>query len=584
MENLFLKLCNMSMAAGWLILAAILLRFLLKKIKAPKWINCLMWGMVALRLICPFSIESVLSLLPSGVVISKETLISHNPQIDTGVSSINQIINPILSETMTPDPTASVNPLQIWTFVGAYIWLIGVIVLLLYVVISYWNLYRKVKLSIRIQDQVWICDEIQTPFILGIIRPKIYLPSDLDESLRESILQHEKNHIRRKDHWWKPLGFLILCIYWFHPLVWLGYILLCRDIEMACDESVVQKMDEVGRKSYSNALLCCSISRHHIAACPLAFGEVGVKERIRLVLNYKKPGFWIVLIALISCVVLAVCFLTNPKEGEKNLDNTQTEEFYEDAMVPYIKNEDGTWTAEEKTYQYRKKLQGRSPNAACESVFIVLTNREDLTFEEVNYSMLSSQFVADLDFRIVDMYVIDASAEELKTFRTLDQVKDILNAYGDTPEEMQYQECYVVIHGEPFSGEAYWNNFYENVANGVPTEVILVQFTTEGDPILIYIQYNGEALNCVIDSSRDQFGSGEYVEQKYQYIKAFDQIEENGDIYRQIYLFNHDWTLEEIENLYHSEQGADIEDMYQVLTAVVGNTNANELSGVLDIE
>lgn len=370
MENLFLKLWNMSMAAGWLILAVILLRFLLKKLKAPKWINCLMWGMVALRLLCPFSVESVLSLLPSGVVISKETLISHNPQIDTGVSSINQIINPILSETMTPDPTASVNPLQIWTFVAACIWLIGVMSLLLYVVISYWNLYRKVKLSIRIQDQVWICDEIQTPFILGVVRPKIYLPSDLEERLRESVLQHEKNHIRRRDHWWKPLGFLVLCIYWFHPLVWLSYILLCRDIEMACDERVIQKMDEVGRKSYSNALLCCSISRQHIAACPLAFGEVGVKERIRLVLNYKKPGFWIVLIALISCVVLAVCFLTNPKVEEKNLDNTQTEESYEDAMVPYIKNEDGTWTAEEKTYQYRKELQGRSPNAACESVYI----------------------------------------------------------------------------------------------------------------------------------------------------------------------------------------------------------------------
>lgn len=252
MENLFLKLWNMSMAAGWLILAVILLRFLLKKLKAPKWINCLMWGMVALRLLCPFSVESVLSLLPSGVVISKETLISHNPQIDTGVSSINQIINPILSETMTPDPTASVNPLQIWTFVAACIWLIGVMSLLLYVVISYWNLYRKVKLSIRIQDQVWICDEIQTPFILGVVRPKIYLPSDLEERLRESVLQHEKNHIRRRDHWWKPLGFLVLCIYWFHPLVWLSYILLCRDIEMACDERVIQKMDEVGRH-------CCAV-------------------------------------------------------------------------------------------------------------------------------------------------------------------------------------------------------------------------------------------------------------------------------------------------------------------------------------
>lgn len=584
MEHLFLKLWNMSMAAGWLILAVILLRFLLKKAKAPKWINCLMWGMVALRLLCPISFESVLSLVPSGEMISKEVLISQNPQINTGVSSVNQMINPILSETMRPDPTASVNPLQLWTFVAVCIWMIGVAVLLLYAVISYWKLYRKVKLSIRIQNQVWICDEIQTPFILGIVQPKIYLPSDLDESLRKSVLQHEENHIRRKDHWWKPLGFLILCIYWFHPLVWAGYILLCRDIEMACDESVVKKMDDAERRNYSEALLGCSVSRHQIAACPLAFGEVGVKERIRLVLNYKKPGFWVILVAVISCIIVAVCFLTNPKETENKLDKTHSEESDEDAMVPYVKNEDGTWTAEEKTYQYRKELQGRSPNAACESVYIVLTNREDLTFEEVDYSMISSQLITDQDFRIVDMYVIEPSAEELKTFRTLDQVKDLLNDYGDTPEELQYQECYVVIHGNPFSGEAYWSTFYENVANSVPSEVILIQFTTEGDPFLTYIQYNGASLYCVIDSSRDHFGSGEYVEQMYQYIKAFDQIEENGDIYRQIYLLNQDWSMEEIKDLYYSEQGVETADMYQVLTAVVGNTKANELCEVLDAE
>ncbi len=312
MEAVFLKLLNMSISAGWLILAVVVFRILLKK--APKAIRCVLWTLVGIRLICPFSFESALSLIPSAETVSPNILFSQTPTIHTGIGSLNRAVNPVISESLAPAVGASVNPLQVITFVASIVWISGVLILLSYAAISYLHLRRRVSTAMCLRQNLWVCDQVASPFILGFVRPRIYLPSHMDEQQITHVIAHENAHIRRHDHWWKPVGFMLLAIYWFNPLIWLAYILLCRDIELACDEKVVKEMGTAEKKAYSEALLACSAPQRMIAACPLAFGEVGVKERIKNVLNYKKPAFWIIIAAVAACVVLAVCFLTNPKD------------------------------------------------------------------------------------------------------------------------------------------------------------------------------------------------------------------------------------------------------------------------------
>ena len=311
MSELFLKILNMSISASWLVLAVLLLRLALKK--APKWVSVLLWGIVAVRLICPFSVESVLSLIPSAETISPEIMMDPTPQIHTGVDALNNVINPVVLESFTPDPLTSMNPLQLWIPLAAIVWLAGVALMLLYTLVSYHLLRGKVRSAVRLQDNIYQSENVGSPFVLGILNPKIYLPFHLADKDMEYVLAHEKAHIHRKDHWWKPIGFLILAVHWFNPLLWLGYILLCRDIELACDEKVIKDIDGENRADYSQALLACSVSRRSIAACPLAFGEVGVKERIRSVMGYRKPAFWVIIAGIVVCAAVAVCFLTDPK-------------------------------------------------------------------------------------------------------------------------------------------------------------------------------------------------------------------------------------------------------------------------------
>ena len=310
MSEFFLKIVNMSISASWVVVAVLALRFCLKK--APKWVNVLLWGIVAARMVFPFSIESVLSLIPSAETISPTIMMEQSPSVQTGVPALNHVINPVISGSFTPAPGASANPLQIWIPVLAGIWLFGIVALFLYSAVSYCRLRRKVCEAVILRDNIYQSENVCSPFVLGIIRPKIYLPYHMDSREVGHVIAHEQTHIRRKDHWWKPLGFLLLTIHWFNPLMWLSYVLLCRDIELACDEKVIGKMGNAQRADYTQALVACSVDRRLIAACPLAFGEIGVKERVKSVMNYKKPAFWIVLASVIVCAVIAVCFLTNP--------------------------------------------------------------------------------------------------------------------------------------------------------------------------------------------------------------------------------------------------------------------------------
>ena len=315
LKTMFLKLMNMSISASWLVLAVLILRFALKK--APKWVNVILWGIVAVRLICPSSIESALSLIPSTETVPMNIEMAARPAIDSGIDVVNSAVNPIISASFTPNPGASANPLQIWIPVASVIWLLGMVGMALYTAISYLRLYRLLNTAVRYEKNIFQSENVTTPFVLGIFRPKIYLPFQIAEGDLAHVVAHEQAHICRKDHWWKPLGFLLLTIHWFNPLMWLAYVLLCRDIELACDERVIQKLGNVQRADYTQALVSCSVNRRMIAACPLAFGEVGVKDRVKTIMNYKKPAFWLIVVAIILCMIVAVCFLTDPIQ-EKN--------------------------------------------------------------------------------------------------------------------------------------------------------------------------------------------------------------------------------------------------------------------------
>lgn len=311
MAAVFLKLLNLSISASWLVLAVLVLRLVSKR--SPKWMNVLLWGIVALRLVLPFSVESALSLIPSAETVSPAVVqFDPAPTITSGVSIIDNAVNPALSEHFAAAPTMSVNPLYVWTYLAGWVWLIGLGAMLLYALVSYLRLRRRVSVSLCVRENIYLCDAISSPFILGVVKPRIYLPSTLDEVQQQNVLSHERAHLTRRDHWWKPLGFALLAVYWFNPVLWLAYALLCRDIELACDERVIRTMDESAVKTYSTVLLACSMPRKAAITCPLAFGEVGVKERVKNALHYKKPAFWVVAASVAVCVVVAVCFLTNP--------------------------------------------------------------------------------------------------------------------------------------------------------------------------------------------------------------------------------------------------------------------------------
>ena len=356
MINIFLRLLNISITAGWIVLVVVLLRFVLKK--APKWIRVVLWGLVALRLMLPVSIESVTSLVPSAETVKIESvtapvLTSVNEYngvsyfyenvrgeqivLQSGFSALNSAVNP------TPAKAAEhFDTVAVLKSVAGWVWLAGVCGMLLYALISFLRLRHRVRASVLLEKGVYVCDEISDPFILGLIVPKIYLPSGMDEQPRGYVLAHERAHLRRFDFIWKPLGFLLLSIYWFNPLLWLAYLLLCRDIELACDEKVVKELDDAGKAAYSEALVTASVSRRMVSACPLAFGETGVKSRVKSVLNYKKPAFWIILVAILACVAVAVCFLTMPKKKDKP---------NEDAALPTAVPET-VWGSDAKVVQW----------------------------------------------------------------------------------------------------------------------------------------------------------------------------------------------------------------------------------------
>ena len=313
-DRIFSALLNRAVAATLLILAVCVYRALSPK--APKWTRLFLWALAGLRLCLPFSIRSAWSLVPSEKILDYETAqYAAKPEITSGIAALNRAVNPAFGESFAATPAASVNPLQVWMHLAGLVWAIGVLALLLLALVSVWKLRRRVQASIELQKGVRLCDAIDTPFLLGLFRPTVYLPSQLSQQERDVVLAHEAAHKTHGDCVWKGLGYGILCVYWFYPPVWLGYALFCRDLELACDERAVKRLSLEEKKRYASVLLSCSVPRGSFPVCPLAFGEVGVKERVKRVLD-KKPAKALIALALAVCLVIGVCFLTAKQDEQ----------------------------------------------------------------------------------------------------------------------------------------------------------------------------------------------------------------------------------------------------------------------------
>ncbi|MGN1344838.1 MAG: M56 family metallopeptidase [Traorella sp.] len=460
MEKVFLNLFNISIMASYLIIVIILIRIIFKKI--PKWICCILWGIVGIRLCFPFSIESVMSLLPASQII--------DPSIGTSSSTFdpNYFIDNSTNTTLIHEINHSAN-LQIYHIL-TYIWLIGMILMMIYCFISYYKIYRKVSISILYQKNIYFCDEINTPFILGIINPKIYLPSSIEKQIIPYVLEHERAHLKRKDQFIKPFGYLLLCIYWMNPLVWIAYILLCRDIESACDEKVIQKKDNTFIKGYSKALLDCSVSRKMIMVCPLAFGEVSVKQRIKSILNYKNPSFWVIVLSLALCMIIAISFLTIPKS-----------EISDFSIKTNFKGKvELTSSQQEQLIQYLDEYQFNSENKTTidtsQNLFAI-----DYVKDEKNYTWYITQDKIALFIHQKDN-IIEFSGSDNQLFETLKK-------YQSVNEEIDYINNQEII----YSNESSLNlsktilNHYEGANNLAYESHIQLAFKMNSSSISEYL-------------------------------------------------------------------------------------------------
>lgn len=337
MDALFVDFLNISITASYIILAVILIRLIFPKI--PKKFICFLWAIAGIRLVLPFSVESVFSLIPSAETIQPVTGYTHGVHVNSGFSAIDTPVNDYLGDRYAEGITVPMNFKDTITSVAAVVWVIGIAAILIYGIISYIRVKKTVTGSVLLKDNIWQSENVVSPFILGVFKPKIYIPFNMDVETASHVIAHENAHLKRRDHWIKPFGFLVLAVYWFNPLVWAAYILLCKDIERACDEKVVSQMSEEGRREYATALLECAVNRRRIAACPLAFGETGLKERIKGIMSYKKPAFWVIILAVIACIAAAVCFLTNPKTDSEYFDSgyrlrVQTDTYHATTQLP----------------------------------------------------------------------------------------------------------------------------------------------------------------------------------------------------------------------------------------------------------
>ena len=484
MEDLFIHALNISITASFLVLAIILYRLFAKK--APRWVSVLLWGLVGLRLLLPFSIESALSLIPSKNTIP--TTITHDryPALDTGFGSIDEIVNPVLSGSMEARPEYSANPMQVWMTVLGWIWICVMLCMLLYMAASF--IYIRIKTRVRVEreDHIYLCDYVKTPFILGIIRPRIYIPSDISDTDYSLVVAHEKAHIKRLDHIWKPLGFLLLSIYWFNPLLWVAYVLLCRDIESACDEKVISDLDDNEKADYSEALLSLGIKSRVISACPLAFGEVSVKSRVSTISRYKKPATIAIVISLVVCTIFAFCFLTYKKNDAVAINR-------------------GIWYA-------GKVIGSRDTTTTCDDVpRFVFTENGDILVQSNNLADLSyvrlgkmhTAYISESEYEKLFEGVTFRSGYDAEYFH--DTVKAAWRITPSVSSGVDHQEVYL-LHSE--------NELYMGFADDDKIPAIYELKFNEALPTYLYtVRYAADnaIASIILDTSngmaRITFGS-----------------------------------------------------------------------------
>lgn len=406
----------MSVSAGVLIVVVIFARKLLQR--TPKWIHCILWGMVGIRLICPWNIEASFSLAPNAQVISSEVN-TVNPKVQTNFVPLDQTANRYLTKyyfDSIPMPVKDgvMDPMKLISC----LWICGVAVLLLYALFSYMRIYRKVRESIAVEENIYICDHIEAPFIFGIFNPRIYLPSDLKDLQTRNVLAHEKAHIKRLDYLWKPLGFLLLAVYWFQPLCWIAYILFCRDIEMACDERVVRDWSMEQKKEYSLALLSFHTPGKLVTACPLAFGEVSVKQRVKGVLNFRKPTFWLLTSALLACVIIAALFLTNPRSDSSKSASGKSNQSSMQQTQPDNSNESGVIMSTEESLTSSDQQAGNEdgqnstiPSTEEESVLQAVTEGKS---EQQAFAENWARAFSDRDGATIESFSSDKVKKKLE--------------------------------------------------------------------------------------------------------------------------------------------------------------------------
>ncbi len=460
MDALLLKLMNLSLGAGWLILAVVLLRLLFRRM--PKWCFCLLWGLVALRLLCPFTIESSLSVQPSADPLPQDLFYAAAPVIDSGIPPVDDVINPILEDSLAPHPGASANPSQIWGFLLSCQWVLGAGVMVLYALFSWIRLRLKLRTATLLNDNIFESEFAPTPFVLGVFRPKIYIPYNLAPDDLPHVIAHEQNHIRRKDHWWKPLAFFLLAVYWFHPLIWLAYILFCRDMEAACDESVIKNLSPEGTKAYSAALLHCSISKRRLAMCPLAFGEVGIKARIKGILRYKKPALWVSIGAVVVCLAVGILFLTKPPEKpETPVDLSRTYTLEEVKAGEFVVFEDGNFASGQKYWEdFLKKCQsGKKATVYLANYYTLDQERVAPEYYKANKDRYPLLFVKELTFDgSYHLRWFDYGKEYTESYKYLRKLVDTTQ-YGDYTSVVRY-----VITDHP---TATWEDLWKSTASSV---------------------------------------------------------------------------------------------------------------------
>ena len=582
MERLFINVLNNSITVSALIIAIIVVRAFGKKM--PKWITCLLWIIVAVKLVVPIKFESVLSLIPTGEPISTTVVMENNPQTIAGVSSVFYIENPAIEQNYTSDVTAPEitdqvsdtgslareNRLMSYLHIGQIVWLVGMIVMLLYAVITYILIRKRVSASIKIAPGVYKCDNISDSFILGIISPRIYLPSSLSENAKEYILKHEFAHLSRCDHIWKPLGFAILSVYWFQPLCWVAYVLLCKDIEYACDEKVTRDIDGSEKSEYCRVLLEHSMPRKMIAACPVAFGETDVKSRIKNVANYKKPAFWITIASIAVCIVVGVCFATS--RGTKGIENNVAEiaKASEDPSEPQA--EDGgqqggeeKWiegggsgdciflskekvTSDEDTKQFAydkpedalKILESDGEDwdfVSSGEDYAILANRErgfwDIDFHAMDDSTWKEYLIKNNRIEFMRELRDDGSKEQSEFLKTLQSME---NEYEKEQEEMKKNTTPEI--------EDIIARYYNAIANGDEKELdIICKGQKDTKSLIAYTDYveKNHPIEIYTTSGSVPGSYVVYVHNKcklYNYDKPVPQFEtfyictdENGKLY-----------------------------------------------------